>query len=139
MNPSTTPLSADLNDLFSSMHDIPDSVRDSALQSSEVMLKNRELETSGRRESEAQAQEREDRTRLARRSNMVSKFYEPDRKLALYKLKKLSVGEYLVVAMLDANNLRVACNYNQTYHNKKFITNRFEYDKRAYLEIRRVE
>ena len=139
MTPNTTPLSADLGDLFANLHDIPDDVRASALQSSEIMQKNRELENSGRRESDAQAQEREDRSRLARRSNMVSKFFEPDRKLALYKLKKLNVGDYLVVAMLDANNLRVACNYNQTYHGKKFITNRFEYDKRAYLEIRRVE
>jgi hypothetical protein len=139
MNAQPTPLSADLGDLFANLHDIPDDVRASALQSSELMQKNRELENSGQRESEAQAQEREDRGRLARRSNMVSKFYEPDRKLALYKLKKLNVGDYLVVAMLDANNLRVACNYNQTYHDKKFITNRFEYDKRAYLEIRRVE
>lgn len=132
-------LSADLSDIFNSLNDIPDDVRASALQSSEIMLKNRELEASGQRESDAQAQEREDRTRLARRSNMVSKFFEPDRKLALYKLKKMSVGEYLVVHMVDANHLRVACSYQKTHYDKAFITNRFEYDKRAYLEIKRVE
>lgn len=139
MDTRSTPLSADLGDLFRNLHDIPDEVRVSALQSSELMQKNRELEDSGLRESEAQAQEREDRNQLTRRSNMVSKFYEPDRKLALYKLKKLAVGEYLVVHMVDANNLRVACSYQKTHFDKAFITNRFEYNKRAYLEIKRVE
>ncbi len=136
---SVRPLSADLGDMFANLHDIPDEVRASALQSSELMQKNRELEDSGLRESEAQAQEREDRNRLVRRSNMVSKFFEPDRKMALYKLKLMDVGDYLVVHMVDANNLRVACSYQRTHFDKGFITNRFEYDKRAYLEIKRVE
>jgi hypothetical protein len=139
MDTKHTPLSADLGDLFATLHDIPDDVRASALQSSEIMQKNRELEDSGQRETDAQAQEREDRNQLARRSNMVSKFFEPDRKLALYKLKKMAVGEYLVVHMVDANNLRVACSYQRTNFDKAFITNRFEYNKRAYLEIKRVE
>lgn len=139
MNTKPTSLSTDLGDLFQDLNDIPEATRESAMQSSEVMLKNRELANSGLRESAAQAQEREDRSRLARRSNMVSKFYEPDRKLALYKLKKLNVGEYLVVHMVDSNHLRVACSYQKTHFDKVFITNRFEYDKRAYIEIKRVE
>lgn len=139
MTPNTAPLGADLNDLFSTLHDIPDDIRATALQSSEIMQKNRVLEDSGLREARAEVQEREDRDRLVRRSNLVNKFYEPERKMALYKLKRMSVGDVLVVSMMDANNLRVACNYNQTYHNKRFYTAKFDYNKRSYIEIKRVE
>lgn len=139
MNLTSKPLSDDLGDLFANLHDIPDAVRESALQSSEIMQKNRELEDSGLREMRAKVQERVDRDALARRSNLVGKFYEPERKMALFKLKRMNVGDVLVVSMMDANNLRVACNYNQTYHGKKFYTAKFDYDKRSYIEIKRVE
>lgn len=132
-------LEEEVDAMLGSLHDIPDDVRRSALQSSEIMQKNRELENSGLREKQAEENERIDRTALTRRNNLVSKFYEPDRKMALFKLKTLSVGEVLVVSMLDANNLRVACNYHQNRFDKKFYTAKFEYNKRGYLEIKRVD
>lgn len=128
-----------VDDLLEGIHNIPDDLRESALQSSEIMQKNRELENSGLRDMQVMMQERVDRDALTRRSNLVSKFYEPERKMALYKLKRMDVGDVLVVGMLDANNLRVACNYNQTYHGKKFYTAKFDYNKRSYIEIKRVE
>jgi hypothetical protein len=69
---------------------------------------------------------------------MVTKFYEADRKMALYKLKKLEAGEFLVVSMVDANHMRVACSYHHTNHDKEFLTRKFSYGKHNYLEIRRV-
>jgi hypothetical protein len=132
-------IEAEVDAMFADLHNIPDAVRDSALQSSEIMQKNRELENSGIREKQADEQQRVDRNALTRRANLVGKFYEPERKMALFKLKAMNVGDVLVVSMLDANNLRVACNYHQNYHDKKFYTARFEYNKRAYIEIKRVE
>lgn len=140
MTPQATRISLhdDLTDMFNNLHNIPDEVRASALQSSELMLKNRELENSGLREKQDEVQAREAVETVTRRANMVTKFYEPDRKLALHKLKKLAAGEFLVVSMVDANHMRVACTYNRTHYDKEFLTRKFSYGKHHYLEIRRV-
>ncbi len=118
---------------------IDDDILASARQASEVMQNSRKLDASGYREEMQRQQEAEDRNALNLRANLVKKFYEPDRKMALYKLKAMNASEVLVVGFEDANHLRVACNYQQNHHDKGFYTRSFMYGKRKYLEIKRVE
>lgn len=118
---------------------IDDDIIASAQQASEVMQNSRKLDASGYREEMERQQEIEDRNALTMRANLVKKFYEPDRKMALYKLKAMKASEMLVVGFEDANHLRVACNYQHNHHDKGFYTRSFTYGKRKYLEIKRVE
>lgn len=114
-------------------------IMSSAMQASELMRSSNKLAQSGIREELNRQAEQEDRNSISVRHGLVTQFYEPDRKMALHRLKNMRVGDTLVVGHTDTNNLRVACNYQQNHHIKAFFTRTFEYAKRKYLEIRRVE
>jgi hypothetical protein len=128
-----------LDDFFDTDEELPeDTLKNLSVAKSQESI-NQNLANSGAREAQAKHEAYHRIDNLNLRANLIKHNYKNDRKEALYMLKKMQVGETLVVAKPDFNHLRVACTYQKNTYEKEFYTRTFEYNKHKYLEIRRAK
>lgn len=71
--------------------------------------------------------------------NQLDTYLLLDRKAALHKLKTMPIGDIVITPYTHANNVRVACHYHNTKHDRVFRTETMKVGDARYIKVVRVE